>query len=214
MRAVTVCLLAFLVGCSGTPSTPTSGNIKPTLADKTDGKPTDKTDAPPPDWTKIGKEFRTGDVVITMLEAFPADAVGADEAGRPYLKPVLIVKIRVANQSKTKVFHWGGWDRKGTVEDEHGNEFKPGLSAGFVFAAGCSFNRREERTDNPDKDLTGFLGDSSRDIKPGETSVNIIYVKEPPDVSKEIRLTLPASSFDPKSKDVVRFRLPIQRPKK
>jgi hypothetical protein len=78
------------------------------------------------DWSQVGDTITFGDVTVTASYAIDGPAWGpvTNLPGPPRGDPLLYIKIRIENRSKTKLQRWSGWYRRGQVEDEHGNTYR------------------------------------------------------------------------------------------
>jgi hypothetical protein len=155
-----------------------------------------------PDWSRAGQSYQGKDLKITLGYAVCGPIVGTE--GGPYL----YVKLKVENTSETKILRWGGWQGAGEAYDEHGNRLESIRFRGLVFAP-------PNQDGKEDPDLRGSPRASPLDdtgpetIDPRKTYTTLLYLEKVPPSSKELRLAVPVSAFDPRSKEVLYFRLPI-----
>jgi hypothetical protein len=195
----------------------------PPPVEKKDKPAEAKVEPKPVDWRSVGNSRTEGDLKISLSAAI-VGKVWVRELNRPLWFNQLCIRLRVENTSATKVIRWRGWLGKGSAQDEHGNAYKPDpITAPYQFEPTGFLNpdhylNQPNDPHNPTRgedrnklEPVSWTGDDGCRINPGKVYIANLFFEAPPPVSKEIRLTLPASVLDRRSDEQWLFRLPIER---
>jgi hypothetical protein len=150
----------------------------------------------------FGEPAGDGDLVIRVHEAANNRCTGQYH-GQFSWRDMLMVTFSVQNNSPGKIANWMGWQDKGTVQDEHGNTFKPCNLRGWEGLPHNDSGRGDNQYTSyesyletrkklaPGTSLIGGVGDRGTRVMPGKTYVNLIYFEHTPATSKQAAITLP-----------------------
>ena len=161
-------------------------------------------------WSDAGSKGSVGDVSFESPWARPVEVLGLSLGQGANFGKMLVVKLKLTNTSSTRIVTFGGWQREGTLEDEHGNKYSAArFGAGFDgFLSEDQFDRTAaDKEYSKDCDTHAMIA-VNLSLHPGKSYITYLFYETPAAVSKEARLTLPAKVLGDKGE--VRLRVSIE----